>query len=174
MKPAFNAKSDPGARKPRIDSIINNSFDWEQAAFYGGLRISVEHNRAMIDNLQSEIARACPSVHDDAVFDLLRDLAWRRALPHPRETATEIAAAFVAAQDGDMHELHAVKHRLQRRIAFLEKHYDGGAPPAQDIPIHIVADIMDSDDGMRKIRTQEKLDYIAIKRKEKPGGPQPS
>lgn len=173
MKPAFNAKSDPGARKTPIDIIVDNSFDWEQAAFYGGLRISIEHRKAMIDNLQQQIFIACPAVRDDQIFDLLRELNFRRALPHPREAAMETATAFVAAQNGDVVPLSALKHRLQRRIAFLEKHYDGDAPTVE-VPIHVLADIMDTDDGMKRIKVQEKLDYIAQKRSSRKGGPAPS
>lgn len=172
MKHAFNAQSGPGARKTPADIIVDNSFDWEQAAFYGGLRISVEHRKAMIDNLQQQIALACPSVRDDTIFDLLRDLNYRRALAHPREAATETAAAFVAAQGGDITLLSALKHRLQRRIAFLEKHYDADAPTVE-IPIHVLADIMDTDNGMKRIRVQEKLDYVAQKRGGRKNGPAP-
>lgn len=171
MKHAFNSARPP-ARKTRIDSIINSIFDWEQAAFYGGLRIYMEQRRTMIDGLQQQISIACPTVHDDVVFDLLRELNYRRALPHPREAATETAEAFLAAQDGDSAPLSALKHRLQRRIAFLEKHYDAEAPTVE-VPLHILADIMDSDDGMKRIRVQEKLDYVAQKRGRK-NGPAPT
>ena len=171
MKHAFNSARPP-ARKTRSDEIINSIFDWEQAAFYGGLRISMEQRKAMIDGLQQQITLACPSVHDDVIFDLLRDLNYRRALSDPREMAEETADAFLAAQDGDSVPLSALKHRLQRRIAFLEKHYDGGATTVE-VPLHILADIMDSDDGMKRIRVQEKLDYVAQKRGRK-NGPAPT
>ena len=169
MKHAFN----PQARKTPIDTIVDNSFDWEQAAFYGGLRISVEQRKVMIDNLQQQITLACPSVRDDVIFDLLHELNYRRALAQPHETAVETATAFVAAQGGDITLLSALKHRLQRRIAFLEKHYDGDAPTVE-VPLHVLADIMDTDDGMKRIKTQEKLEYIAQKRGNRKSGPMPS
>ena len=167
MKHAFNSKS----RRRSAQDIVRKIHDWEEAAAYGGLRFTYAACCAVADNLEAALATACPGVHDDAVFHVFRELARRNMIGAPaliRETAEDITVAFLAAQDGHPGALADTRRTLERRLAYLERHFND-AGSQRELPISVYADMLGDEKAQKRVRAAEKTEYIEHRRTRRGG-----
>jgi len=158
MKTTFNKAANEG----RIHQIMENTFDWSNQEQYGGLRMTVEDYHILIRSLETNLKMTCPSVGNDNVLDIFHDLTRKGSMGDfslVKENVEEIITAFVAAEQGDKSLLTSLERRMQRKLDYMERHFSD-AGEAREIPLHVYANLMDSEDNARRLQAAERIEYV--------------
>ena len=161
MRDAFDDAKKAGSSVPDMtaaQAVMTNIIDWDHHAAYDGQRLIGDALKTLDRSVYTNIKALCPHMGQSEILSHYSDLLinrWMGDFNQIKDTTEKVIDACLRAEHGDRTVLNALDRQLGRKLEYMEKNYADNAT-STDLPLHVVADAMDSSEDGSKYHNAHK------------------